>query len=137
MAVKHMKIYSTLFIIRETQIKATSHQSDSVQSLSHVRFFVTPWTAAHEASLSNTNFWSLLKLICSKSVMPSNHLILCHPLLLLLSIFPSIRFFFNESVLCIRWPVIIAIILKKLQTINAGKSVEQREPSCPVGGNMN
>ena len=76
----------------------------SVQSLSRVQFFGTPWTTAHQASLSITNSWSLLKLICIKSVMPSNHLILCHPLLLLPSIFPNIRIFSNESVLHIRWP---------------------------------
>ena len=78
--------------------------SQSVQLFSHVRLFVTPWTAAHHASLSITNSWSLLKLMSTESVMPSNHLILCHPLLLLPSIFPSIRVFSNESVLCIRWP---------------------------------
>ena len=72
--------------------------------LSHVRFFVTPWTAARQASLSITNSQSLLKLMPIESVMPSNHLILCHHLLLLPSIFPSIRVFSNESVLCIRWP---------------------------------
>ena len=71
--------------------------------LSHVRLFVTPWTAAHQASLSITNSYSLLKLMSLESVMPSNHLILCHPLLLPPSIFPSIRIFTNESVLCIRW----------------------------------
>ena len=76
----------------------------SVQSLSHVQFFATPWTAACQASLSITNFPSLLKLKSLKLVMPSNHLILCHPLLLLPSIFPSLRVFSNESVLCIRWP---------------------------------
>ena len=76
----------------------------SVQLLSHVRFFVTPWTAARQASLSITNSQSLLKLKSIESVMPSNHLILCHPLLLLPSIFPSIRVFSNESVLHIRWP---------------------------------
>ena len=76
----------------------------SVQSLSHVQFFATPWTAACQASLSITNFPSLLKLKSLKLVMPSNHLILCHPLLLLPSIFPSLRVFYNESVLCIRWP---------------------------------
>ena len=75
----------------------------SVQSLSHVRLFLTPWTAACQASLSITNFWSLLKLMSIESVMPSNHLILCCPLLLP-SIFPSIRVFSNESVLHIRWP---------------------------------
>ena len=73
----------------------------SVQSLSHVQLFVTPWTAACQASLSITNSWSLLMSI--KLVMPSNHLILCCPLLLLPSVFPSIRAFPNESVLCIRW----------------------------------
>ena len=75
-----------------------------VQSLSHVPLFATPWTAAHQASLSFTISWSLLKLMSIESVMPSNHLILCHPLLFLPSIFPSIRVFFNESALCIRWP---------------------------------
>ena len=73
----------------------------SVQSLSHL--FATPWTAPHQASLSITNSRSLLKLMCIKLVMPSNHLVLCHPLLLP-SIFPSIRVFSKESVLCIRWP---------------------------------
>jgi len=65
---------------------------------------VTPWTAAHQASLSITNSWSLLKLMSIESVMPSHHLILCHPLLLLPSIFSTIRVFSNESVLQIRWP---------------------------------
>ena len=78
--------------------------SDSVQSLICVWLFVTPWTAACQASLSITNSWSLLKLISIKSVMPSNHLILCSPLLLLPSLFPSIRAFSKESVLHIRWP---------------------------------
>ena len=72
--------------------------------LSHVRLFVTPWTAACQASLSITNSQSLLKLMSITSVMPSNHLILCHPLLLLPSIFSSTRVFSNESVLRIRWP---------------------------------
>ena len=75
-----------------------------VQSLSHVRLFVTPWTSTCQASLSITNSWSLPKLISIELVMPSNHLILCHPLLLLTSIFPSIRVFSNKSALCIRWP---------------------------------
>ena len=79
-------------------------QYSSVQLLSHVRLFATPWTAAHQASLSIINSWSLLKLMSIKLVMPSNHLILCHPLLFLPSIFPSIRVFSNESVLHIRWP---------------------------------
>ena len=76
----------------------------SVQSLSHVRLFVTPWTAACQSSLSITNSWSLLKLMSFRSVMPSNHLILCYPLLLLPSIFPSIRVFSDESVFHSRWP---------------------------------
>ena len=76
----------------------------SVQSLSRVRLFATPGTAASQASLFITNSQSLLKLMSIESVMPSNHLILCHPLLLLPSIFPSIRAFSNESVLSIRWP---------------------------------
>ena len=75
-----------------------------VQSLSRVQLFVTWWTAARQASLSFTISRSLLKFISIKSVMPSNHLILCHHLLLLSSIFPSIRVFSNESALCIRWP---------------------------------
>ena len=77
---------------------------DSVQSLSHVWLFVIPWTAVRQASLSITNSWRLLKLMSIESVMPSNHLILCCPLLLLPSIFPSIRVFSNESALRIRWP---------------------------------
>ena len=75
-----------------------------VQLLSHVQLFVTPWTAAHQASLSFTISRSLLKLMSIELVMPSNHLILCCPLLLLLSIFPSCKVFSNESVLQIRWP---------------------------------
>ena len=76
----------------------------SVQSLSHVWLFATPWTAACQAYLSITNSWSLLKLMSVELVMPSNHLILCHPLLLLPSIFPRIRVFSNESAPHIRWP---------------------------------
>ena len=76
----------------------------SVQSLSQVQLFATPWTAAHQASLSITNSQSLLKLICIELVMPSNHLILCHPLLFLPSIFPSIRVFSSKSALCISLP---------------------------------
>ena len=79
-------------------------QFSSVQSLSHVRLFLTPWTAVRQASLSITNTRSLPKLMSIESVMPSNHLILCCPLLLSPSIFPSIRIFSNESVLHIRWP---------------------------------
>ena len=76
----------------------------SVQSLSCVQLFATSWTAAWQASLSITNTWSSLKLMSIESVMPSSHLILCRPILLLPSIFPSIRVFSNESVLHIRWP---------------------------------
>ena len=79
-------------------------QFSSVQLLSHVQLFATPWTAACQASLSITNSWSPPKPTSTESVMPSNHLILCHPLLLLPSIFPSIRVFSNESALRIRWP---------------------------------
>ena len=81
-----------------------NYQFSSVQLLSHIRLFATPWTAAYQASLSITNSQSLLKLTSIKSVMPSNHLILCCRLLLLPSIFPSIRVFSKESILCIRWP---------------------------------
>ena len=80
------------------------HTHSSVQSLSRVQLFMTPWTSARQASLSITNSWSLPKLMSIESVMPSSHLILCRPLLLLPPIFPSIRVFSNESVLCIRWP---------------------------------
>ena len=76
----------------------------SVQSFSHVPLFATPWTAAHQASLSITNSQSLLRLMSIQSVMSSNHLILCPPLLLLPSVFPSIRVLSSESVLRIRWP---------------------------------
>ena len=76
----------------------------SIQSLSCVHLFVTPWTAARQASLSFTVSWSLLKLMSIESVMPSNHLILCCPLLLLLLIFPRIQVFSNESALRIMWP---------------------------------
>ena len=76
----------------------------SVQSLSHVQLFATPWTAARQTSLSITNSWSLLKFMSIESVVASNHLILCHHLLLLTSVFPSIRVFSNEFVLHIRGP---------------------------------
>ena len=84
--------------------RALNFQNASVQSLSHVQLFGTPLTAAHQAPLSITNSWSLLKFMSIKPVMPSNCLILCCPLLLLPFIFPSIRIFSNDSVLCIRWP---------------------------------
>ena len=89
---KREKLYETFIYI------------SSVQLLSHVRLFATSWTAALQVSLSITNSQSLPKLMSIESVMPSNHLILCHPLLLPPSIFPRIRAFSNESVLCIRWP---------------------------------
>ena len=80
------------------------HMFSSVQSLSNVQLFAAPWTAIHQASLSITNSLSLLKFMSIESVMPSNHIILSHPLLLLPSIFPIIRVFSNELALCIRWP---------------------------------
>ena len=80
------------------------YQASSVQLLSHIWLFVTPWTAARQVSLSITNSQCLLKFMSIESVMSSHHLIFCRPLLLLTSIFPSIRVFSNESVLCIRWP---------------------------------
>ena len=112
---KHSRIYFQLvFLLSDLLTKKTmkftgsqdiySVMCISVQSLSHVQLFETPWTAAHQASLSITNSWSLHKLMSTESVMPSNHLILCRPLLLLPLICPSIRVFSNESVLCIRWP---------------------------------
>ena len=102
----HSSFYSVPQAVKEEKKKhaETSVQFSSIQSLSHVRLFVTPWTAAHQASLSITNSWSLPKLMSIESVMPSNHLILCHPLLLLPSIFPSIGVFSDESVLRIKWP---------------------------------
>ena len=80
-------------------------QFSSVQSLNRVWLFVTPWITAHQASLSITNSWSLLKLMPIESVMPSSQLILCHPLLLLSPIPPSVRVFSNESTLRMRWPI--------------------------------
>ena len=81
-----------------------NNQFSSVQSLRHVQLFVTPWTAACQASLSITNSWSLLKLMAIEQLMPSNHHLLGRPLLLLSSIFPSITVFSKQSILCIRWP---------------------------------
>ena len=101
---------SAIVLIKSSEIIETLKrnivllQFISVQSLSHVQLFVTPWTAACQASLSITNSRSLLKPMSLESVMPSSHLILCCPLLLLPSIFPSIRVFSSESVLRIRWP---------------------------------
>ena len=95
--------YSGLISFRMDWLDLFEIQFNSVQSLSRVWLFVTPWTVAQQASLSITNSWSLLKLMSIESVMPSNHLIQCLPLLPP-SIFPSIRVFCNESVLCIIWP---------------------------------
>ena len=80
-----------------------------VQLLNHVCLYVIPWTAAHQVSLSFTKSFCLIKLMYTESVMPSNHLILCHPLLLLPSIFPSISVLSNESALCIRWPKYLSL----------------------------
>ena len=89
--------------MRESSCLIRNHDS-VVQSLSHVLLFVTPWTAERQASLPFTTSWNLLKLMSIELTMTSNYLILCHPLLLLPAIFASIRVFFNESFLCIRWP---------------------------------
>ena len=92
------------YVFAKQIINSKPLQKFSVQLLSHVGLFVTPWTEARQASLSIANSWNLLKLLSIESVIPSNHLILCHPLLLPPSIFPSIRVFSNELVLHIRWP---------------------------------
>ena len=103
-------MYSTFTVLTHQQVlkldslRVLPGYSVVVEFLSHVRLFVTPWTAAHQTPLSFTISWSLLKLMSIKSVMPSNHLNLCRPLFLLSSVFPSIRVFSNESVLQIRWP---------------------------------
>ena len=91
-------------IPRGTQNTSVLIQFSSVQLLSRVWLFATPWTVARQASLSITNSWRLLKLMSIESVMPSNHIIFCRPILLLPSVFPSIRVFSNESALHIRWP---------------------------------
>ena len=96
--------YPCSYSRRSIIYKFVNYQFSSVQWLSRIRLFVTPWTAARQTSLSITNSQSLLKLMSIESVMPSNHFILCHPFLLLPSIFPSIRVFSNESVIHIRWP---------------------------------
>ena len=98
---RHLKVRKLNTIVFSRELRRSP---GSVQSLSRVRPFATPWTAAHQASLSFTICWSLLKLVSIELIIASNHLILCGPLLLLPSIFPSIRVFSNESVLCIKWP---------------------------------
>ena len=98
-------IFYSLFFIKNVPFLLTvSVQFSSVQLLSHVQLFETPWIAARQASLSITNSWSSLRLRSTESVMPSSHLILCYPLLFLPPIPPSIRVFSNESTLHIRWP---------------------------------
>ena len=94
-----LNLYNVQVIVNQMTV-----QFSSVQSLSHVQLFATPWTVAYQASLSITSCWSLLKLMSMESVMPSNHLTLCHLLLLLFSIFPSTRVFSSELALHIRWP---------------------------------
>ena len=97
-AVSHSEMFA------KSQERLTCLPAVVLESLSHVQLFVTPWTAAHQASLFFTIFWSLFRLTSIESVMPFYHLILCRPLLLLPSIFPSIRVFSNELALCGRWP---------------------------------
>ena len=100
-AVKDREIYT----VRKNKTRSSLWLSfSSVQSLSHVQLFATPWTTACQASLSITNSQSSLKLTSIESVMPSSHLIICRPFLLLSAIFPSIRVFSKELFLCIRWP---------------------------------
>ena len=101
---KHMSLYLQIGRLPPHPFLVCISLFSSVQLLSHVQHFATPWTAVHQASLSITNSWSLLRLMSIESVMLSNHLILYLPLLLLPSIFASIRVFSNESLLCIRWP---------------------------------
>ena len=98
-----MKLKLVCTVSKSNSSVTPSIQFSSVQSHSRVQLFATPWTTAHQASLSITNSQSLHKLMSIELVMPSNRLTLCHPLLLLTSIFPSIRVFSSESVLCIRW----------------------------------
>ena len=95
---------NSFFYSRNYLLSSSIYKFSSVQYLNHIRLYSTPWTAACQACLSITNSQSLPKPMSIESVMPSNHLVLCHPLLLLPSIFPSIRVFSNESALCIRWP---------------------------------
>ena len=97
-------VFNENIAILSARVEVCYYISSSVQMLNRVRLLAIPWTAARQASLSLTNSQSLLKLVSIESVMPSNHLILCHPLLLSPSIFPSIRVFSNESALHIRWP---------------------------------
>ena len=108
-----------------------SYQFGSVQLLSRVQLFVTLWTAACQASLSITNFQSLLKLMSTQSVMPFNHLILCCPFLLPPSIFPSIRVFSKESVLCIRWPKYWSFSFSISPSNEHSQLISFGSPRCP------
>ena len=101
---KCRKVKLSKRLIQQIFVECILCQNQLVQSLSHVQLFETPWTAACQASLSITNSRSLLKLMPIELVMPSNHLVLCCPLVLLPSVFPSIRVFSNESTLSMRWP---------------------------------
>ena len=104
-----------------------------VQSLGHVQLFVTPWAAAHQASLSLTISWSLLKLMSIESVMPSNYLILCHPLFLLPSIFRSIRVSSRESALLIRWPKYWSFSISPIRALddsNRHSARKKKKTSC-------
>ena len=97
-------LFLKIFVSNKKYVVSNRNQFSSFQSLSPVQLFATPWNVARQASLSIINSQSLLRLMSIESVMPSNHFILCYPLLLPTSIFPSIRVFSKESVLCIRWP---------------------------------
>ena len=118
-------------------ITSRSVQFSSVQSLSHVRLFATPWIAAHQASLSITNSWSSLRLMSIESVMPCSHLILCRPLLLLPSILPSIKVFSKESVLHIRWSYFCKLLVIQLKLQYFGhlmQRVDSLEKTLMLGG---
>ena len=101
---KNLSVVSvgSFYLVQDVWLLIRNYETFAVQSLSHVQLLATPWTAARQPSLSSTISWSLLKFV--ELIMPSNHLILCCPLLFLPSIFPSIRVFSSESALCIRWP---------------------------------
>ena len=105
LALGRCKISQGHSVVPESKTVIQIQWFSSVQSVSRVRLFVAPWTAAHQASLSITNSWSLFKFTCIKSLMPSNHLIFCRPHLLPPSIFPSIRVFSNESVFHFRFSI--------------------------------
>ena len=104
MYLQRVDMVSIVSVMGKYNIIKFPNTKKKVQLFSHIQLFENPWTVAQQASLSITNSWSLLKLMSIELVMPSNHFILCCPLLLLTSIIPSIRVFSNESVLCIRWP---------------------------------